>query len=221
MKKALFLSLAAICIFSLSTFAQKGKAKTFEGQISYTIEYLTELDAATKAQAPTEIIQYFKGNKMRLEQITAMGKVVVISDQDTKEQVVLIDMMGQKWAIKSTKEETEKALSETPKATVTVGTETKSIAGYTCTKAEVVTGESTETFWYTSDLGLENPNWNMPWSDIKGLLMEYTQTQGEISSKIVAKEVKKGKQKDTQFTVPSDYQQMTSQEFQNMFGGGE
>ncbi|HOU99000.1 MAG TPA: hypothetical protein PLP65_09160 [Bacteroidales bacterium] len=36
-----------------------------------------------------------------------------------------------------------------------------------------------------------------------------------------AKEVKKGKIKDTVFDIPTDYKQMTMSEFKQMFGGGE
>lgn len=202
------------------SFAQKA-VKPFEGQITYAIEYIGEMDPAAKAQAPTAITMYFKGTKARLEQASAMGNVVIISDNTTKEQIVLLDMMGNKWAIKSTKEDTEKALAETPKATVTVTEETKTIAGLKCKKAQVTVDEKTEDFWFTSDLTVDKPNWNMPWSEISGVLMEYVQAQGDIKMKISATEVKKSKLKDTMFTAGSDYQVMSADEFRNMFGGGE
>lgn len=220
MKKISFL--IVLCIFAAVkiSYAQKG-AKGFEGQISYTIEYLGEMDPATKAQAPTAIDMYFKGTKARMEQSTAMGKAIVISDQTTMEQIVLLDMLGNKWAIKSSKEDTQKALDETPKAKVNITEETKTIAGVTCKKAEVTVDEKTETFWFTTEYGIEKPNWNMPWNEIPGVLMEYVQNQGEISMKITAKEVKKSKLKDTLFTATSDYQVMSAEEFRSMFGGGE
>ena len=220
MKKLFVLTLvfALFCVKFVS--AQKG-AKGFEGQISYSIEYLGEMDPATKAQAPTELIMYFKGTKARMEQTTAMGKAIVISDNTTMEQLVLLDMLGNKWAIKSTKEETEKALSETPKATVKVTEETKTIAGMSCKKAEVTQDGKTEAFWFTNDIVVDKPNWNMPWSEITGVLMEYVQAQGEIQMKVTAKEVSKSKLKDNLFTAPSEYQMMTSEEFKSMFGGGE
>ena len=220
MKRISVLSLLIVFAFAKFSFAQKAE-KAFEGQISYTIEYLGEMDPATKAQAPTAIDMYFKGSKARMEQSTAMGKAIVISDNQTMEQIVLLDMLGNKWAIKSTKEETEKVLAESPKATVTITEETKTIAGVTCKKAEVTVDEKTETFWFTNEVKVDKPNWNMPWSEINGVLMEYVQAQGDISMKIVAKEIKKSKLKDIIFTATSDYQMMTSEEFRSMFGGGE
>lgn len=220
MNKLFVLTVLFVFFFTKISIAQKD-AKGFEGQISYGIEYLGELDPATKAQAPTEIIMYFKGVKARMEQSTAMGKAIVITDNTTMEQIVLLDMMGNKWAIKSTKEETQKALEDVPKATVKTGDETKTIAGLSCKKVFVTQSEKTDTFWVSNDLVVDKPNWNMPWSEITGVLMEYVQSQGEMTMKITAKEVKKAKLKDSIFTIPSDYQQMTSEEFRNMFGGGE
>jgi len=216
--KQLILTMVILTAITFSLAAQKGKSSAFEGSISYNIEYLTELDAATKAQAPSEIIQFYKGNKVRIEQITPMGKVVVIADSDSKEQIVLLDLMGQKMALKTSKEETLEAMSDMTKPTINETSETKKIAGYTCKKIEVVFESSTETFWTTEEIEVNDPNWNQPWSNIKGLLMEYSQTQNDITSKIVAKEVKKSKVKDNMFAIPSDYQVMSMQEFRSMFG---
>jgi GLPGLI family protein len=220
MKRISFLIILFVFAAAKISYAQKG-AKGFEGQISYTIEYIGEMDPATKAQAPTAIDMYFKGSQARMEQSTAMGKAIVISDYNTMEQIVLLDMLGNKWAIKSSKEDTQKALDETPKATVTITEETKTIAGVICKKAEVTVNEKTEIFWFTTEYGIEKANWNMPWSDIPGVLMEYIQNQGDISMKITAKEVKKSKLKDSLFTATSDYQVMSAEEFRSMFGGGE
>ena len=211
--------LVLLFVFAFAKFSHAQKA--FEGQVSYDIEYLGEMDPATKAQAATEIIMYFKGSKSRMEQSTAMGKAIVITDNQTMEQIVLLDMLGNKWAIKSSKEETEKGLSEAPKAKVNVTEETKTIVGMNCKKAEVTVDEKTETFWFTSDISVDKPNWNMPWSEITGVLMEYIQSQGDITMKITAKEIKKSKLKDNLFTATSDYQVMSAEEFRSMFGGGE
>lgn len=102
----LFFSLLLVAGISFSTFAQK--TKTFEGQITYAIDYKSEVDPQMKAQLPTEIAIFIKGTNTRMEQISPMGKVVVINNSQTKLQSVLLDIMGQKYALKTTAEETEK-----------------------------------------------------------------------------------------------------------------
>jgi hypothetical protein len=225
MKIYSILFLLVALFISTSVIAQKEKKnKAFEGFISYSVTPQGEVDASVAAQLPTEIIAYFKGDKTRLEQKTAMGSAIIIGNITTKEQVVLIDMMGQKMALKSTKEETEKAQAEIPKGTVTVGTETKTIAGYNCKKTDFTQDGKTSTIYITDEIDLTNSNWQTQYKDVEGVMLEYIQAagqEGDIKLLITAKEVKKEKVKDTMFTVPTGYQEMSMAEFKKMFGGGQ
>jgi len=217
--KLLFL-LPVILLVTNNLNAQK-KSSDFVGNISYSVTTQGDVDATIAAQLPTEIIMYYNGPKTRIEQKSAMGSQIIISNIETKEQIVLIDIMGQKYALKSTKE--EKGQSEIPKGTVTMSTETKTIAGYNCKKADFLQDGKTSTIWVTEDIKLNNANWQTPYKDVNGVMLEYTQIsgqEGEISMLITAKEVKKGKVKDAMFTVPTGYQEMSITEFRKMMGGG-
>jgi GLPGLI family protein len=225
MKISNCLLLFVAVLISCGAIAQKDKKnKAFEGFISYTVAPQGDIDPSVSAQLPTEIIAYYKGDKTRLEQKTAMGSAIIIGNMTTKEQIVLIDMMGQKMALKSTKEETEKAQAEIPKGTFTVGTETKTIAGYNCKKADFVQDGKTVTIYTTDEIDLQNSNWQTQFKDVTGVMLEYTQMagqEGDIKLLITAKEVSKEKVKDAMFTVPTGYQEMSMAEFKKMFGGGQ
>lgn len=223
MKISSLLFLLAALFISTSIVAQK-KAKPFEGFISYTVTPQGDVDASIAAQLPTEVLVYFKGEKNRIEQKTPMGSAIIIGNISSKEQIVLIDMMGQKMALKSTKEETEKAQAEIPKGTVTVGTETKSIAGYTCKKVDFTQDGKTSVIYVTDEIDLQNSNWQTQYKDVEGVMLEYIQLagqEGDIKLLITAKEVKKEKVKDTMFTIPTGYQEMSMAEFKKMFGGAQ
>ncbi|HBX49643.1 MAG: hypothetical protein A2275_11425 [Bacteroidetes bacterium RIFOXYA12_FULL_35_11] len=213
--KIQYLFAIVLLTFTLSfSFAQK----------SYVIKYemvydAPGLDAAMKAQLPSEMTMYIKGNKMMQESKSSMGTQSAIYDGDTKSSIVLIDMMGQQLAIKVGKEEIEKQLTEMPKVTVDLFDETKKIAGYTCKKAEITEGDNTFTVFYTSDLGVSDINWATEFKDIKGVMMEYSTSQQEMTVKFTAKEVKEQKIKDKQFTIPSGYKELTPEEAKKMFGG--
>lgn len=222
MKSLNLLFLFSILFLSVNLNAQK-KSSDFVGSISYTVTNQGDVDATVAAQLPTEIIMYYNGPKTRIEQKTSMGSAIIISNAETKEQIVLIDMMGQKMALKSTKEETENSIAQMPKADVVVGTETKTIAGYTCKKVDFTQDGKTSTIWVTEDIKLNNVNWQTPYKDVNGVMMEYSQItgqDGDISMLITAKEVKKEKVKDAMFTVPTGYQEMSMAEFKKMMGGG-
>ena len=225
MKVINFVLVIGILLTTYQGFSQKKKkTKPFEGSISYTVTPQGEIDASVSAQLPTEVKMYFKGTKTRMEQKTPMGSAIIIGDYTTKEQVVLIDMMGQKMALKSTKEETEKAQNEIPKGTVVAGTETKQIAGYNGKSYEFTQDGKTFTVYIAEGLDIPNSNWQTQFKDISGVLLEYVQVtgeDGEIKMLITAKEVKKEKVKDTMFTVPTGYQEMSMAEFKKMFGGGQ
>lgn len=221
MKKLVLLSL--ISIFVINGYAQK-KDAGFEGTITYSVTTQGELDPQTKAQMPSEVVWTYKGPKSSMMMKTAFGNINILANAETKEQVVLYDMMGQKMAIKSSKEETESALKDIPELTIKETTETKQIAGYKCKKIELTDGKTTTNVYVTEDIVIPNANWNGQYKNVKGVLMEYSQKaspDGDAQIIFTAKEVKKAKIKDTAFDIPSDYKQMTMSEFKQMFGGGE
>lgn len=223
MKKLFLFSLLSIFVLSLN--AQKGKDNAaFEGAITYSVTTEGEFDANTKAQLPTEVVWTFKGPKTSMLMKTGFGNITILANADSKEQVVLYDMMGQKMAIKSTKEETEKSLSEIPDAKVTETTETKKILNYNCKKVQISDDKNSMDVYVTDEIQVPNANWNTQYKNVKGLMLEYSQKGSPDSdAKMIftAKEVKKGKIKDTVFDIPTDYKQMTMSEFKQMFGGGE
>jgi len=224
MKKLFLFSVLSVIVLTLN--AQKAKNDAgFEGTITYAVTTEGEFDANTKAQLPTEVVWTFKGPKSSMLMKTGFGNITIIANADSKEQVVLYDMMGQKMAIKSTKEETEKALAEIPETKVTETTETKKILNYNCKKVQVSDDKNnTMDVFVTDEIQVPNANWNTQYKNIKGLMLEYSQKGNPDSdAKMIftAKEVKKSKVKDAVFEIPSDFKQMSMTEFKQMFGGGE
>ncbi|MCX7954198.1 MAG: DUF4412 domain-containing protein [Bacteroidales bacterium] len=214
-----------LILFCLSTLMlksqKKGDVSTFEGTIVYSITTEGEIDANVKAALPLEVTLSVKGPKSLIEMQTAYGKQSVISNSETKEQIVLIDMMGQKFAVTSTKEENEKALAELTPYKITQTNETKKIAGYDCIKYEVSNENEKYDFYVAKDLIVNNLNWNTPYKEINGVLMEYCQKNKDygVTVKYTAKEVRKSKIKDKVFEIPAGFTKMTIGEFKQMFGG--
>ncbi|HBS86955.1 MAG: hypothetical protein A2W91_01945 [Bacteroidetes bacterium GWF2_38_335] len=214
-----------LLITAVVLFYNADAQKPFAGYIKYAISYEGEMDAQTKAMSPTEMKQFISGSKTRIEILTAMANQYVVSDGGTKEVLIMIDAMGQKFALKSTKEENEEQMAKMPKTEVKLLDETKEIVGYKCKKAEVTSTdeegkESTLTVFYTTDLAVGDINWSGQFNGIKGVLMEYSQEANGVTTTFTASEVKKEKVKDTQFTVPADYKILTKEEAMQMFGGG-
>jgi GLPGLI family protein len=221
--KNITLSLA-ICLGLTPAFAQKGKA--FEGKIVYEINFPgMELDAASAAMLPKEMTMYIKNGKVRNEMSMGMGMTTsTISDSKTKSAITLMDIMGSKYAIKTTEAELKK---DQPKEdpTVKITEETKKIAGYDCKKAIVTMGDkekSTINIYFTPEIGSKDMNWSKPeFKGIDGFPMEFEMKQNGMNMHMIAKSVSTETITESKFVVPADYKETTQEELQKMFGGGQ
>jgi GLPGLI family protein len=204
-------------------------AQPFEGKILFSIEFPGMNDPQTAAMLPKEAVSYFKAKKSRMEMNMMMGmKNVTISDASTGNSVVLMDMMGQKYAIQNKSEDTDKATKELEsKAKVEITKETKTIAGYTCKKAilefpsEKNPKENSKmTVWFTEDIEVDKGYIKGPMSKIKGSILEFSVNEGPMAMILSAKSVVKEKVSDDKFITPEGYKSVTQEELQMMMGGG-
>ncbi|MBN2779306.1 MAG: hypothetical protein JXR36_16870 [Bacteroidales bacterium] len=217
----ILLVLLAVSI-SVTGFSQK-KAKPFKGTITYGITYEgEELDAASQAQMPTGIVVSVLGNLVRNEQISAFYSMAQISDLEKGSAIVLIDAMGMKIAVEQSKEDIEKnkAEAEIEDPEINFVDETKEIAGYTCKKAEVKSGDEIIEVFYTDEIAVpKGMNDNSGFKGIEGVLMEYSVVQEGLIMIMTVKEIKKGKVNKGMFVIPDDYEVKTAEELGGMFGG--
>lgn len=217
MKKLLLLS----CLF-LAIFAN---AQDFEGKVVYDIKLPATLDPQMKMMMPKEAVGYFKDGKVRMETQAAMGMTTTsIANSKSGESVVLMNVMGSKYAIKgSGDDKEEKEMME--RTEVKLSDSTKTVAGYTCKKALVTftTKETNEkvnmNLWYTQDIKASNKHISGPMGKIDGFILEYSFSQQGIDMLFSASAVTKQPVEESLFTVPADYKFMTQEELKKAFGG--
>jgi hypothetical protein len=152
---------------------------------------------------------------------------------DENGMVMLMEQMGNKMAIKQTKDEMEKEAAKQkdkladPK--IEYINETKSIAGYECKKAIIsIVGkdkkEEKMEVWYSEKFA--NPNKEGKgkgqgfMKGLKGMPFEYAGGQGGMKFKMVAKEVSVDPVSDGKFNLSTDgYKLMTMDELKALQGG--
>lgn len=218
-------SLTFILLFMASSALLAGKP--FDGVITYKISYPdNKFTEAQLNMVPKVMTVSIKGSKARTEMNVGGGLVVEILDFVAKTKIALINMMGQKFAIKSTAEEIEKENASQPKGTVNITNETKNIAGYICKKAVVTTDDdgvkTTYEVWFTDELGGKDSNFDNPiYKDINGVMMEFTLKSPQANMKLTATSVEKKAVSPKDFEIPADYTLTTQQELKGKFGGGE
>jgi hypothetical protein len=217
-------SLTFILLFLVSSAMMAGKP--FDGVITYKISYPdSKFTEAQLSMAPKLMTVSIKGSKARTEMNVGGGLVVEILDYVAKTKVALINMMGQKYAIKSTAEEIEKENAGQPKGTVTITNETKNIAGYNCKKAIVTSDDdgvkSTFEVWFTDEIGGKDANFDNPlYKDINGVMLEFILKTPQASMKLSATSIDKKAVPAKDFEIPSDYTLTTQDELKGKFGGG-
>jgi GLPGLI family protein len=209
----LLLSIALVAI-NLNTFAGgKKPAGGFSGTVKYKITYEgREISAQEQAQMPSEIVEYHLNNMTRKDMVTPMYSVITILNNETQETILLIDAMGRKFYIKKSGEEVKAAMAKNDSANakpeVKMLDGTKTIAGYVCKKAELVSGEETTTVFYTDAIAAVNQEYK----EIPGYPMYYSSKIPQMEELVMVGEatsVDTKKPSKKLFEIPSDYEEMT------------
>ena len=224
--KKLFSTIAVVALTALSLNAQ-----IKEGYVLYDmkIEGLPPEQAAMMGDMETKVT--FKNGKALTEVSSMMFSQQMVVDETG--MTMLMEQMGNKIAMKQTKEEMEKAEAKQkdkpadPKIEYT--NETKTIAGYECKKAIITTvgkdkkEEKTE-MWYSEKF--DNPNKDGKgrgqgiMKGLKGMPFEYSGGQGGMKFKMTAKEVSTDPVSDAKFVLSTEgYKVMTADEIKAMSGG--
>ena len=199
--------------------------KVDEGKVIYEISYPdADIPDEQMAMMPTESTMFFKGAQSRVEMKMGMGmSQVMIFDNKNKVMTMLMDMMGNKTAVKMTEADVKKQKEKKGKDDyqIKVTDETKEIVGYKCKKAIVTEKDGTFDVYFTDQITYKNGDWVAEFKGLEGFPLQYKISQGSTVMQMTAKNVSKEKVDDAMFTIPSDYKIMTQEEMMKQFGGGE
>ncbi|MBC7865535.1 MAG: DUF4412 domain-containing protein [Bacteroidia bacterium] len=199
--------------------------KIDEGKVLYEISYPdADIPDEQMAMMPTEAKMFFKNLSSRMEMKMGMGMDnVMIFDNKNKVMTMLMDMMGNKMAVKFTEADIkEKRVKEGKQDyEVKITDETKEIAGFKCKKAILTGKDGTFDLYFTDQISFKNGDWASEYKGIDGFPLQYKISQGSLIMQMTAKSVTKEKVEDSMFVVPSDFKPMTTEELQKMYGGGK
>jgi len=225
MKKNLIASIFIITFAFTAgfTLAQK-PGSPFKGVINYKVSYPdSKMEASQQAMMPQTMKVSLSGNKTRIEMAMASMSQIILIDSDLKTTTVLLDMMGQKIAMKPNKK-TDRPDAKEPVVKMT--NETKEIAGYLCKKAEVSFGDEKSKgtpliVYFTEAIGNNRIFYDNEYRTLPGIPMEFQYKMQGMSMLLTASSVEKGKVSNRDFEVSSEYKEMTPEQLREMFGGGK
>lgn len=222
--KKLFVTMAVVALSALTSNAQ-----VKEGYVLYDMkmEGVSAEEAAMFGDMETKI--YFKNGVTLSETTSMMGSSqTLINDNGI---LMLQEQMGNKMAIKQTKEEMDKEAAKTksPEPKIEYLADTKMIAGYECKKAIVTMAgkdkkEEKMEIWYNDKF----ENFNKEGKGrgqgglkgLKGMPFEYNMSFGPMKMKMTVKEVSLEPVADSKFNLSTEgYKIMTMDELKAMQGG--
>ncbi|HKH60530.1 MAG TPA: hypothetical protein VKA49_06845 [Flavitalea sp.] len=157
---------------------------------------------------------YLKGNLSRSELSSALFSSTTIHDSKSGAAVVLREVSGQKLLIRMSPENWIEKNKKYQGISFTNTTETKQIAGYTCTKAEATLSDgSSFTVYYTTEIIPENKEYDYQFKNLNGLPLEYELTQGKLKIKYTVSKINLNPVPASKFDVPKGgYREMTYEE---------
>jgi hypothetical protein len=218
MKKITLLLLSAFAVIATSFTG----TIPFEGKIVYSIDISGDKmpPEAKSMMAGSTSTVYIKGTKTRSDISMGPQTTSSIFDAQTHTSVMLMEMMGNKYKIKNDPAKKDEKKSDVK---VNVTTETKTIAGFLCKKAEVTVtdqkGSSHMTnIWFTEQIANHmntSDDRGAQFKDIKGMPLEYeVQSPNGMSMKMIATSVSKETVADSKFEIPADYKETTMEDMQ-------
>jgi len=217
-KNALFI---IILILSVS-FLSAQKSKDFTGILTVSINYEGDWDAATLAQQPKQMTVTIANNKTKSSMLVSGASIATIANGNDLSQIVLINAMGMKIYVKSTKDEIIGDMEKEP--VIRYLDETKIIADFNAKKAEYIVedefgDEKMTIVYFSEEIGNENLNFGGQFHGLKGFPLEYQISTDEgIVTFTTTKVERKKKIKDTEFMIPDDYEQMSREALRGMGG---
>jgi len=194
-----------------------GKLK--QGTIEYKLEYLD--DANEKpiiSLLPTEMkIQFKKGYYLQsVEGWMGIFRMAGVNNVKEKKKSALLKIMNKKYLYQVDGNSDGFGFNPMKDKKIELTKETKEIAGYKCKKANISWNNYDFVVYYTDKIKIDEPNWNNPFPEIDGVLLEYQYEMFDIKTKVTATAVIKEDVPDDVFEIPAGYKNVSKKEMEDV-----
>jgi len=190
-----------------------------EGVLVYDITYLEEEKASKPVIGllPTEMRQIFKDNssKSMIEGFMGMFLTAYISNASEKKNSLIFKVMADKHYCQSNYGEPSLGFDPVDDMKIVPTDEAVTVLGLKAKKAKVYSSDSSFNDFeilYTNDINIVNPNWNNPYREIDGVLLDFRVKMKGITMYIKVREILKEEVDIAEFVVPEGYKKVSAQE---------
>lgn len=194
-----------------------GKLK--QGVIQYKLEYLDDPNEnPIISLLPTEMEIIFKDGFFLQEVKGWMGvfRMAGINNKKTGTKSALLKLMNKKYLYQVDKNTEGFGFNPMKNKKIEFTDEVKEIAGYKCKKAKITWEELNIDVFYTTEIKIDEPNWNNPFPEIEGVLLEYQYDMFDIKTKVTATAVLQEEIENTAFEIPTGYKNVSKKEMEDV-----
>lgn len=197
----------------LAVFSVSAQRKVSELTLTYNAAISTANKEPRMADAldGTTATVYIKGNMSRSDMVSALFSSSTIYDAQSRTAVVLKEVSGQKLLTRMSTENWVEKNRRYDGIIFTTSNETKTIAGYNCSKADAQLKDGTTfTVYYTTEIIPENKNYDYTFKNLNGLPLEYELIQGNLKIKYTVSKISTDPIPASKFDIPkSGYREIS------------
>ena len=196
MKSFNFLTIAGLIVFILYSCREKSYKNISEGEIHYSIEYLTNTGSVSNEFKPKTLVVTFKNDKILFEILSPIGNQGIINIVNPEKGIfdTYVNMLGTKFYYSAAPDEIYPGFSWMDNVIIRKTQKTTVICGYECNHAEAVFPSMpgrVYDIWYTDEIKVKNSNASTPFRQIDGVLMSFYYILGGSEMKFEAEAVYK------------------------------
>ena len=223
MIKRRFILLVFLFWMLLYSCTIKDKKNSYdEGIITYDIDYFQdERENPIISLLPNSMTIKFKDDKALSELKGWMGIFTssIITDLQENQNITLFKFSDKKYYCKTGLNESFYGDSE-QEYTIKYVDDVKEIGGFLCKKAIITFADSLinpVSVYYTDILKLKHPDINSPYKELHGILMEFQINIMDIQMLLTFNNIKKKDISDTEFSIPTDFDEVSREDIENIF----
>lgn len=193
-----------------------------EGTIEFDVTY-PEIDSNNLMleMLPDRMVMKFKDDHFKSTLTTAAGIVEmgVIADSKKRTMYNMAKIFSDRYILKMNEAQAREFSDVFPPFQLSFMDEWTQIADANCEKVLIDFGTGkpeSYLFYYTNEIGLEDPNWFTPYSEIKGVLLDYYIENYGMVMHLKATEIIPGPVEDSEFEVDKRYREVNATEFDDI-----
>jgi len=179
------------------------KNKKFSGTITYEVipEKMEMLNTPKKLAVPSQVQASYFDFYSKFNYKADQQEITVLDDGVNQSSILLVKIGSKEYAVQSNNDEIVKSLAKLPSVKIVETGETKEICGFKCKKITITADKQTTEAYVTNEINIPNPNWHSQYSEIKGILLEYSIIKDNNKLRYIAINIKPQKFTGAEFKI--------------------